>query len=138
MTLGIAEGVASDVVVSTGRALIRRVFGTQIQIMLPLNGAFLEDQQPMGDSFSYVVRGKLKRLPRDHAIWLLNEDPLSGRVWPQGFFTVRYPYPREGEWEGRVFVRSSQTDVGSEPLIRVPVECTNMARVQARKPIAGG
>jgi hypothetical protein len=163
--VGIAEGLAAlRAARSASSAWLEYQRAGQIQITSPLNGGVLEDKQAMLDGFSYLVRGTLKRLPKDNAIWLLNED-LPGRVWPQGFSEgiVKYPYPREGEWEGRVFATSSQVNVSifavvapptsrdffayyqkwvsetkADPLGRIPVECTNRAQVRARQPTTAG
>ena len=32
--------------------------------------------------------GMLKRLPKDHTIWLLTQDETSGLIWPHGFEPV--------------------------------------------------
>jgi Predicted nucleotide-binding protein containing TIR-like domain len=130
----------------------------KIQITSPTPGGFLEDPQPMADGLSYLVRGKLGRLPSNHTIWLLNQDQFSERVWPQGFSDGRVKYhPQTGEWEGRVYVAPSQVNISiiavvapptsqeffeyyqkvvgqtkAEPVSRIPAECRNWVRVQAQ------
>jgi hypothetical protein len=139
------------------RAWINHWQAGQIQITCPGPLQFLEDKQPLDEvRFSYVVRGKLKRLPsREHEIWLLTEDP-SGCVWPQGFSPVQFD-EQKGEWVGRIHTRQKQPKIvavvasptskeffkyyqrmgsktGYEPLTRVPADCTNKVSVQARLP----
>jgi hypothetical protein len=96
------------------------------------------------------VRGKLKRLPKNHEIWLLTEHP-SGCVWPQG----KAEFNRHtGEWEGHIHTQEPhqkivavvalptsqeffkyfrqygrRTDYAA--LNRVPVECKNVDSVDA-------
>ena len=131
----------------------------QITITSPVNGGFLEDgKQPRQDGWSYPVRGTVTHLPSDHEIWILNEGLPSREVWPQGKHTIRY-YPERSEWEGQTFLWSWQDSVTivavaapplshemfayytkvhehtgkAVPLSRLPVECTIVARVQARQ-----
>jgi len=132
----------------------------KIQITLPAPGGFLEYPQPMLDGCSYLVRGKLGRLPSNHTIWLLNQDPFGEHVWPQGFPDGRVKYhPQTGEWQGRVYVAPSHVNISivavvapptsnqffeyyervlgqtkAEPLSSIPAECTNWVRVQAKAP----
>jgi hypothetical protein len=138
--------------VRTGR--LRRA--NNIQITCPIDGGILEDQQPRLQGFSYVVRGTLDQLPEDHAIWLLNAS-RDGRQWPQGGFTVRYPYPGPGEWEGRIYLPYDQPETiinavvapptsrqffeyyqryggGKAPLARIPIECKDIAQVSVKAP----
>jgi len=127
----------------------------RIQIMSPRPLEVLQDPKPLDpERVSYAVRGKLKRLPRDHEIWLLTEDHRSGRVWPQGFEPVQFDREK-GEWIGRVHSRDPQPKIiavvapptsvdffkyyqrmGSktnyEGLDRVPPECKIRDSVQAR------
>jgi hypothetical protein len=115
----------------------------------------LQDKQPYGDMFSYKVEGKLRRLPEDHEIWLLNVNERSKEVWPQGFAPVTDWDAQTGEWTGRVCGRPVETikivavvapptstdffnyyqelcDRGIvKPLKRIPPECTNQASIQA-------
>jgi hypothetical protein len=127
----------------------------RIQITSPRPRELLEGKEPfeLQGRFSYTVRGTLKRLPRDHEIWLLIED-RSGYVWPQGFSRVQYNQ-QTGEWFGRVHTQFSEPTIiavvapptsvdffryyqkvgnktNHEALTRVPVECTNRTTVQAR------
>jgi hypothetical protein len=142
-------------------AWVRWVIGRQIQITSPTPQQTLEHPQPLGTGVSYEVRGRLKKLPRDHRIWLLCEDERSGRVWPQGFYSIQFNQ-YSGEWVGRINGRHGSSgqpikivavvapptagdffeyfqQVGTkfkdyEPLKRIPVECTNRTWVQARVP----
>lgn len=155
---GIAEGVAGNAIWSATTSAARRMVGRLIQITSPRPGEVLQHPQPLGKGSSYEVRGKLKRLARDHEIWLLREDEQSREVRPQGFSAVQFD-PHSGEWSGRVIGPAGQTikivavvapptsqdllryyqAVGGklpsfEPLKRVPPECKNRASVQARVP----
>jgi hypothetical protein len=155
---GIAEGVAGNAIWTTAMGAAKRIVGRLIEITSSRPGELLQNPQPLGNGSSYAVRGKLKRLPRDHEIWLLREDEQSGEVRPQGFSAVQFD-PHSGEWFGRVTGPAGQTikivalvapptsqdffryyqAVGSglpryEPRRRVPLECKNRASVQARLP----
>ena len=44
------------------------------------------------------MRGTLKRLPKDHKIWLLTQHEVDRRVWLQGFRAVKY-HNDTGEWQ---------------------------------------
>jgi hypothetical protein len=140
-------------------AWARSVIGRQIEITSPAPQQTLEHRQPLGAEFSsYEVRGRLKKLPRDHRIWLLREDERSGVVWPQGFSPVQFN-PHSGEWVGRVTGPSGPIKIVAvvapptahdlfeyyqrvgakhqhqyEPLNRIPAECANSTWVQARVP----
>src|SRR5262249_53854124 len=127
----------------------------KIQITPPVYGGFLEDPRHWSDGLSYVVRGRLSRLPGGHAIWLLNASS-DGRQWPQGFFSVRYPHPRQGEWEGRIYLPYANSDtfinaVVAPPtsqqlfeyyerygkgnaLTHIPIECTNKTQIWVKAP----
>ncbi len=154
---GIGEGVAGHAIWSGTMALVRQLTGRQIEIVDPRPQAALKDPKPLGQGISYRVRGKLRRLTKDHRIWLLIENERTGEIWPQGFQAVQYD-PSNGEWEGRVnpwdgevrihavvapptaddFFRYFQ-QVGDHlkewrSLRRIPVECINRATVQASKP----
>jgi hypothetical protein len=153
----------------------------RISIISPLNGGLLDEgRRPHGGGCSYLIRIRLTHLPEGHKIWVLNEDEVSGKVWPQSQ-AVRSLRP--SEWEGETFVWPKQTkitivavvapptsheyfqyyhkfrehadrinravtqaidnkaasiELRSEdrevlPLVRLPPECTNIARVQARQ-----
>ena len=107
----------------------------------------------------YPVRGTLKHLPAGYEIWLLVEDEIKGKVWPQGFFHVQFD-PHQKTWIGKINASSRKhlkitavvapstsqdlfryfQKLGGlrghqyEPLDRIPVECTNKTSVQARTP----
>jgi hypothetical protein len=129
----------------------------RIEITSPREGEELkgEAHPERADLSVYEVRGRLKRQPADHEIWLLTEDDRFGKgFWPQGFRRVLYD-PQEGEWIGYVSAPAggsikitavvappSSRDffqyyerVGRktdwEPLNRIPVECTKSKSVQA-------
>lgn len=155
---GIAEGVAGEAIWSGAIGALRRVSGRQIQITFPRSGQALIHPEPLGPIRSFEVRGKLKRLPKNHEIWLLREHEVTRKVWPQGFPSglVRYD-PGQGEWSGRVAVQNDQRAIkivavvapptsqdffryfqrlGDQhqnhvPLDRIPDECTNRFSVQA-------
>jgi hypothetical protein len=152
------EGFAGKAAWSGVTAWAKHVIAGGIQITLPRAGELLGDAQPLGNGKSCLVRGRLRRLPKDHEIWLLREDERSKKVWPQGFSPVQYD-PQRQEWSGRItgslgqsikivavvapptaqdLFRYYQT-VGAklpnyEPLNRVPPECTNRTSVQAQMP----
>ena len=158
---GIAEGVAGHAIWSSLRAVARKVAGRQIQITHPRPLETLSDPEPLGEGVSFPVRGTLKHLAENHQIWLLTEDELTGHVLPQGFSIVQYDSQQE-TWIGRIsaggkrqvkiiavvapptaqdlFRYLQQVGIDRnyhfEPLIRVPVECTNRAFVPARVPEA--
>jgi hypothetical protein len=169
---------APGVVASATEATIS--FENQISIISPPNGGLLEEgRRPHGGGCSYLIRIRLAHLPEGHKIWVLNEDEVSGKVWPQ---RQAAPSLRPSEWEGETFVWPKQTkitvtavvapptsheyfqyyhkfreridringavtqavskgaslelnreDLEVLPLIRLPPECTNVARVQARQ-----
>src|ERR1700678_352188 len=98
---GIVEGVAAHAVWDGVQAFGRRALGRQIQITLPRHGEILSEPKPMGPNASYIVRGKLKRLPKGHKIWLLTADERSEQFWPQSFYPVQFD-EQSGEWHGRV------------------------------------
>ena len=145
-----------------GSIVFRRV-EDQIRITSLLDGQFLDDkeQQPIFNGFSYVVRGTLKNLPTKHRIWLLSVNESFDRVWPQGFSEVKFP--RQGEWEGRIYLPTSQKstiivavvapptsqdffryyeqsiperrkELPLRSLTRIPAEIKNFAQVQALAP----
>jgi hypothetical protein len=82
-------------------ALVPTVTRRRIRITSPRPQEPLTDSQPFGSNFQYEVRGKLRRPPRGHKIWLLVENPTTGKVWPQGFFRVNHN-ETTGDWYGRV------------------------------------
>jgi hypothetical protein len=133
----------------------------KIQITSPKPKEPLSDPQKYGSSsVTCEVRMTLRQKPKDHAIWLLVEDPRKGKVWPQGFFTVQYD-PKTNEWFGRVngspgrqtkiiavvapptsqdYFKYFQRVGGLrrdiyEPLDRVPSECTNTDAVDTVFPM---
>jgi len=61
----------------------------------------MSEPKTLASGFSYVVRGKLSRLPKGHKIWCLTNDENTGRVWHQSFEDPRY-YEETKMWEGRV------------------------------------
>jgi hypothetical protein len=156
---GIVEGVAGHAIWGSIMAFCRRMTGRRIQITHPRPQAALTDPEGTGPWHHYPVRGTLGRLPANHEIWLLTEDEVTGRVWPQGFFRVQFD-PHLKTWMGKIngtsgpqvkitavlapptsqdFFRYFQKVGGLrgheyEPLNRIPVECTNRASVQSRIP----
>ena len=135
------------------------LFGQRIKITHPRPQEILTDPEPLGSGFAYPVRGTLRRLPKGHQIWLLNQDDSKGFVWPQGFFAVEYN-PIDRTWFGKIsgsgnpnvrivavvapptsqdFFKYFQKlgpmrGYQFEPLPRIPPECVNQDSVQARIP----
>jgi hypothetical protein len=68
---------------------------------MPRAHELMSEPKTLGSGFSYVVRGKLGRLPKGHKIWLLTKDENTGRVWPQSFEDATY-YEETKMCEGRV------------------------------------
>jgi len=152
---GIFEGLAVEAIWNSATALIRRLAGRQIQITSPRTGEILGNPEPRGEVVSYRVDGTLGHLPRDQAIWLLTEEEVSGRVWPQGFYAVEFDRKTK-KWHGRIILEginrikihavvappTSQDffryyeqvgqKTGYAPLGRIPTECVNKDNVQAR------
>jgi hypothetical protein len=153
------EEITAHLTADAGKTLLRRIFGNEIRITSPLNDEVLQhDPQPHGSNVSYEVRGKLRRGPRGHEIWLLVENRTTGEVWPHGFFAVKHE--PTGDWHGRVHgprgqkVRviavvapptSHDFFTYSEKVIRktgghvvsldhIPAECRNRASVQTSFP----
>jgi len=118
----------------------------------------LTEPAPLGGGLSYVVRGQLKSLRKEDAIWLLTQDERSGEVWPQGFYPVLFS-EKTGEWHGRInasgrsplrilavvapptsqmlfrYFQQRGDETGNYvPLKGVPPECRNTHSVQARLP----
>jgi hypothetical protein len=135
-------------------AMIRHLAGRSIQITCPRSQERLKDRQelPLG-GVTYSVRGILKKLPAGHQIWLLRENEIDKKFWPQ-CDVVQFD-PTTGKWDGRIndrepdkFVKiiavvappTSQQlfryycKVGEktrwEPLDEIPSECVNRAHVQ--------
>jgi hypothetical protein len=116
----------------------------------------LEGIKPRFGGRSYLVRGSFKNLPADHRIWILNEDPATGKLWPQDHSAVEAL--SETEWKGLTFVGDDQENVTlvavmapqtshdffvyyhtvlgqtqAFPLSRLPAECKIFDRAQARR-----
>ena len=130
--------------------------GRQIQITHPRPMETMTDPEPLGGGQCFPVRGTLKRLPAGHEIWLLVEDEVTGRIWPQGFFRVEFD-PHQKTWTGKInglgktqvkinavvapptsqeffryFQKLGRKNQVFEPLDRIPPECRNRTFVQAR------
>ena len=156
---GVLEGVASNAIWACIPAIARKMLGYEIKITNPSPGQTLSAPEPLGSSFSYSVQGSLKRLPKDHQIWLLSEPEPSGKIWPQSFFSAQYNR-HQGTWLGKIsgarkgpvritavvapptsqdFFRYFQR-VGElrgyqfEPITRIPPECVIRDFVQALFP----
>jgi nucleoside 2-deoxyribosyltransferase len=133
----------------------------QIRITSPLDGQLL-DRQSIHKGISYVVRGTLRTLPTEHRIWLLNVNENFDKVWCQ-ISRVKYPFPRQGEWEGSTYFSEGQKsaiivavvapetsqdlftfyqhalgerrkELPLRSLTRIPVEIKNFAQVHVRAP----
>lgn len=147
---GFVEEIAAHLTADASKTLFRRVLGKQIQITSPRPLETLTGKKPFDEEgrFSYEVRGKLRRLPKKHEIWLLTEHS-SGCVWPQE--KVEFNRDR-GEWEGRIVTnepRQKIVAVVAPPTSQaffqyylhhgnfaaldcVPFECKNVDSVDAR------
>jgi hypothetical protein len=131
----------------------------KIEITSPKDGGVLVEQikHRNDEAFTYLVRGTLKHLQKDHHIWLLNSNK-EGQVWPQAPVTTRDEV--SGKWEGRVYLQTKyngtfinavvapptsqqlfeyyhlhgKTARSWIPLSTMPPECQNVARVWASNP----
>lgn len=156
---GIVEGVAGNALWNGITAVGRRLLRRQIEITLPRHGEVLTDQNPLGPgAVSYIVRGKLRSLPKGHKIWLLTADERTEQFWPQTFYPVQFN-EKTGEWHGRIngsgrsplqifavvapptsqdffryFQKRGDETKNFVPLTRIPPECRNVHSVQARLP----
>jgi hypothetical protein len=86
----ITPGIISNLITQAASVTGQRFFGGQIKITMPRAHELMSEPKALGSGFSYVVRGKLSRLPKGHKIWLLTKDENTGRVWPQSFEDARY------------------------------------------------
>jgi hypothetical protein len=154
---GVVEGLVTEGLWAGLTVSARRLLGGRIRIISPKASGYLdEDRQTLGQMTTYNVRGTLKRLARGHEIWLLRQDEISSKIWPQGFSRVVFDADSR-QWHGRVngtgqsafriiavvapptshdFFRYCQK-VGNlskhfEPIDRIPPECTNFDYVQVR------
>jgi hypothetical protein len=121
----------------------------RIQITSPRSSEALKPFANEG-RISYEVRGKLKRLPKNHEIWLLTEHS-TGCVWPQ----EKAEFNRDtGEWEGRIATNEPHQKIvavvapptsqqffkyyklfgNGAALYSIPVECRSTDSVDARLP----
>ena len=159
VTLGIIESLVAAAIVAVIVAAYKGWFGQQIAITKPRPGEDLTDPEPLGAGRSFPVEGTFQRVPKRHDIWLLVEDELTGRVWPQGFFHVQIDRNQQ-RWHGRVNAMGRghikivvviapptsqdyfgyfqmvgrQSENNFTPIPRVPPECTKRDSVQARVP----
>jgi hypothetical protein len=70
----------------------------RIQITSPRPQERLEDRQENArGGVSYRVRGTLKKLPTAHQIWLLTEDEMDGKFWPQTGDPVQFNQTTGGD-----------------------------------------
>jgi hypothetical protein len=156
---GVVEGVAGNAIWNSVMNAWQWLTGSHIEITEPQPQAILKDPKPLPNGGqSYRAKGRIKRLPKGHKIWLLIEhDGVPDKIWPQSFSSVQYN-PANGEWEGRVNPSNKDCTVHAVvapptsndffeyyrkanedrerwvPLIRIPAECTNRTAVQAYKP----
>ena len=159
MAEGILGSIVATIIVAAATCLFRTYVRQQIEITYPRARETLAGAEPLGPGHSFPIRGKLKRLPPEHKIWLLIQHEVTGNVWPQSFFPVQYD-ARKGEWDGKIngagrrevrivavvapptsqdfFQYFQKVGVQRhhdfEPLMRVPPECRNVASVQAFLP----
>jgi hypothetical protein len=155
----ISQGVAGNAIWTGISNAARTVFQGNIEITSPRTGEILSGQEPLASGFSYQVRGKLRRLPKGHEIWLMTQDESTGLLWPQGFFPVHFD-SRERTWMGKINgsgkkqvkivavvapptsqdlfryfqLLGRMREYKFEPLKRIPPECSNVASVQALLP----
>jgi hypothetical protein len=133
-----------------------RLLGINIKITSPVSSQGVTGKKQYEEVSTYDVRGKLRKVPKDHEIWLLVRDQSSHNVWPQGWEKVEYN-EIEKTWAGKVSAKNSDKRIeiiavvapptssdlfayfcrhGKEtnwaPLLRLPPECTNIHSVQAR------
>jgi hypothetical protein len=139
-------------------AWISKLKAGRIQITSPRPLEQLEDRQVNArGGVSYKVRGKLKKLPTGHQIWLLIEDEIPRKFWPQSGYAVQFD-PTTGEWHGRVNDKRAKGSIKIiavvapptsqqffryyekvsektkwEPLDEIPPECINQAHVQGQR-----
>jgi hypothetical protein len=159
---GFGEAVLAERGWAWGTALIQWLLSGRIRITVPQQRErpeTLQDPRPhgRGNQFSFAVEGTLRRLPRNHVIWLLTKNEGSTQVWPQGFENPSYN-PVNKRWSGRiattlgsrvtiVAVVASPTShdyftyyqrhgfkTGWAALDRIPPDCTNQDSVQAVAP----
>jgi|SRR5580658_8634851 hypothetical protein len=98
VSLGIASNLATRLLDAVWRCLPGKTI--KITLPLPLPGQTLRNPERSSNGRPvYLVRGRLKRLPADHRIWLLTQHEVDGRVWPQGSRPVTYRRDT-GEWDG--------------------------------------
>lgn len=140
-------------------AFLQNITGQKIEITSPRPSEALRYPENFGSNLIVCeVRGKLKKLPNGHRVWLLIQDPIYDKAWPQGFQPVIYD-PKSCEWSGKVMgspgtktrvvaVVAPPTSceffqyyeqVGAQhnnyaPLQRIPSECYNQASVQTQFP----
>jgi hypothetical protein len=156
---GIVASLIAGAIVALVTAFYRRFHGQRIKITHPRPNETLTDPEPLGQARAFPIRGTLKKLPAHHEIWLLTQDEASERLWPQGFYNVKYDHQQQ-TWVGKIngsgrknvkiiavvapptsqdFFRYYQHLGGLrgnqfEPLSRVPAECRNQTSVQAQIP----
>ena len=154
---------AAEITMSTAwsslTGLVRGIMGCQIEITHPRPSETLTNLGAFGNhQMVCEVRGKLKRLPKGHLIWLLTQEPLYGKVWPQGLSQVQYN-PSTKEWSGKVtgnhgkesiiiavvapptsieffryYERVGEKHNDYQALDGIPTECSNNFSVQTRFP----
>ena len=134
--------------------------GLNIKISDPRPDNVLKDPRPFGSGWRFLIRGKLKKLPRDHEIWLLTQDARNNLIWPQGSEGVVYDSETQ-QWSGLVYLDGPERkvriiavcapptsqdlfryflrvgdlrDQQYEPLQRVPLECVNFESVTVYVP----
>jgi hypothetical protein len=154
----VIESLGGRVLWSGATAWVTKIAQRKIQITSPRPQERLQDRQEHpGGGVSYIVRGTLKKLPAGEEIWLLIEDEVTKKFWPQSGYAVQFN-PITGEWHGRIsdhrpdkFVKiiaivappTSQQlfryydkvgeKTGYEPLDAIPPECINRAHVQGER-----
>lgn len=97
----VSENIGSSALIAGSRALWRRASGAQIAITSPVIGGTLEGEHQLDQETFYEVRGTLRRLPKDHRIWLITQNVNRHEFYPQGKRPVIYN-PTTREWVGIV------------------------------------
>jgi hypothetical protein len=99
--MSLFENLAGRAIWSGVAPSIRSARGHAITITSPRHRETFTGGEPLSTTFAFPIRDVLKRLPKDHEIWLLVQDEATGFVWPQGFFPVRFD-PQLGAWMGKI------------------------------------
>lgn len=155
----IVEGIVAAIIVGVFVWSWKRWRGREIAITDPAENGELSPAEKRGAVEAYPVSGTLKRLPKDHTIWLLVIDETRKKIWPQGFEPVMHD-PIKGNWKGYVtafgwrnvtitavvapmtsqeyfrYFQRVGPKTNFEPISEVPPECKQRATIHVRVPMA--